>query len=398
MQRIDNLTGLRAFAAMLVVIHHFAYNEGVRPLGIVKLVDHWVWGVDIFFVLSGFILAYNYLPSRRTVFDWAAFRYFIVRRFARVYPLHLVTFLVFVGIWFAAQRSGRQIVPADVDNTARTAIENVLLIHAWGLDKKVSWNFVSWSISAEWFAYLFLIPLCAHLLSRISRVACGIVVLVAWLLLCVYCALYRDGDLGLTTWSVLRIAPQFIAGYWLYRVLKTWVVSDLPMCVSLVALMALMCAPVTYPVLLLPLILVLIGGLANGGLIGTALFGNRVMVFLGEISFSIYLLHPILQIACNQVVRALHVPAGAISALAILLAELLVVVAGATLAYYLIELPARRAIVARVQGRRGDASAGQPAQLKQAAQSSPAQDTPTPPAEERVAPAQGTVTPTASAP
>jgi peptidoglycan/LPS O-acetylase OafA/YrhL len=352
MKKIDNLTGLRAFAALLVVVHHFADNEGVLPLGIVKLVDNWVWGVDIFFVLSGFILAYTYLPSRQTTFGWADYRSFLIKRFARVYPLHLVTFLLFVAMWFAARRVGHEFAHSDVAYTASTAVENVLLIQAWGLDKQISWNFVSWSISAEWFAYLFLIPLCAKVLSRISRAACGAIVLLSWLTFCGYCFFFNHGDIGLTTFGVLRIVPQFIAGYWLFRLLKTWKVGEFTMCVSLIALIALMCLPTTWPVLLLPLILLVIAGLANEGVVGKALFGNRVAIFLGEISFSIYLVHPILQIGCNQVVRKLHLSPSAPMALAILLVELCVVVLGGALGFYLIEVPARRAIVAKAQAWR----------------------------------------------
>ncbi|APA84114.1 acyltransferase [Paraburkholderia sprentiae WSM5005] len=224
-------------------------------------------------MLSGFILAYTYLPSRETVFGWAEYRSFIVKRFARVYPLHLATFLVFVGLCFAAKRIGHEFAHSDVDYTARTAVENLLLLHAWGLENKLSWNFVSWSISAEWFAYLFLFPLCAKVLSRLPRVTCGVVVLACWLMLCVYCFLYNDGDVGLTTFGVLRIVPQFMAGYWLFRLVKTWEVGEVAMCVGLVALMILMCLPTTLPFMLLPPILLVIAGLASGGVIGKAVFG-----------------------------------------------------------------------------------------------------------------------------
>ncbi|MGF6922146.1 peptidoglycan/LPS O-acetylase OafA/YrhL [Paraburkholderia sp. 40] len=74
--------------------------------------------------------------------------------------------------------------------------------------REASWNFVSWSISAEWFAVLFLFSLCARVLSRLSRVTFGVIVLVCWLTLCVYCFLYNDGDVGLTTFGVLRIVLQ----------------------------------------------------------------------------------------------------------------------------------------------------------------------------------------------
>ncbi|CAB3796223.1 acyltransferase family protein [Paraburkholderia fynbosensis] len=350
-KKIDNLTGLRAFAAFLVVVRHFADNEGLSPLGIVKLVDNWVWGVDIFFVLSGFILAYTYLPSRETAFGWGVYRSFIVKRFARVYPLHLATFLVFVGLWFAATRLGHDFAHNDVDYTARTAVENVLLVHAWGPAKKLSWNFVSWSISAEWFAYLFLFPLCANVLSRLSRMTCGVIVLVCWFAL--YGLYFNDGDLGVHTFGALRIVPEFLAGYWLFRAVKTCEIGEVVMCFSLVALVALMSLPTTWPLLLLPLILLVIAGLANGGVVGKALFGNRVAVFLGEISFSIYLTHSILRFVCNQVVRKLHVSHSLTVALVVLVVELGVVVVGGALGYYLIEVPARRAIVGNVQAWRG---------------------------------------------
>jgi peptidoglycan/LPS O-acetylase OafA/YrhL len=351
MQKIDNLTGLRAFAALLVVVHHFADNEGLSPLGLVKLAGNWLWGVDIFFVLSGFILAYTYLPSRETAFGWGVYRSFIVKRFARIYPLHLVTFLIVAGMWFAAKRVGHDFVHNAVDYTAVTAVENLLLVHAWGPVEKLSWNFVSWSISAEWFAYLFLFPLCANVLSRLSRVTCGVIVLVCWLAL--YCLFFSDGDLGVHAFGSLRIVPEFIAGYWLFRAVKTCEVGEVMMCFSLVALVALMSLPTTYPLLLLPLILLVIAGLAKGGPVGKALFGNRVTVFLGEISFSIYLTHTILRFACNQVVRKLQVSHSMTVALVVLLVELGVVVVAGALGYYLIEVPARRAIVAKAQAWRG---------------------------------------------
>ncbi|MEM5332235.1 acyltransferase, partial [Paraburkholderia sp. JHI2823] len=261
------------------------------------------------------------------------------------------------GLSFVAKRIGHEFAHSDVEYTARTAVENVLLVQAWGLEHKLSWNFVSWSISAEWFAYLFLFPLCARVLSQLSRVTCGVIVLVCWLTLCAYCFLYNDGDVGLTTFGVLRIVPQFIAGYWLFRLVKTWEVGDVAMCVGLVALMILMCVPTTLPFMLLPVILLVIAGLANGGVIGNALFGNRVAVFLGEISFSIYLIHPILQIACNQVVKQLYVPQTPGVAMLILVVELGVVVAGGALGYYLIELPARRAFIAKARAWRTRAAA-----------------------------------------
>jgi peptidoglycan/LPS O-acetylase OafA/YrhL len=89
----------------------------------------------------------------------------------------------------------------------------------------------------------------------------------------------------------------------------------------------------------------IIAGLATGGLVGNAMFGNRAAVFLGEISFSIYLIHPVVQIACNQLVRRLHLPGSPTVGLTVLVAELFAVVVGGGLRYCAIEVPARRRIV-----------------------------------------------------
>ncbi|MDH6150535.1 MULTISPECIES: hypothetical protein [Paraburkholderia] len=63
---------LRAFAALPAVVHHFADNEGCCHSASCNSSITRVWGVDIFFVLSGFILAWTYLPSCETTFGSAA--------------------------------------------------------------------------------------------------------------------------------------------------------------------------------------------------------------------------------------------------------------------------------------------------------------------------------------
>src|SRR5947209_20217313 len=90
------LTGLRFMAALLVVIHHYFgiatgdYGQRADPR-VPTLIAAAFVGVNIFFILSGFILAYNYLDAdgqlRITCRDfWAA-------RFARIYPVYVLAFL-----------------------------------------------------------------------------------------------------------------------------------------------------------------------------------------------------------------------------------------------------------------------------------------------------------------
>lgn len=91
--RLDAITGLRFFAALHVVLFHYA----VRTLGATSAVAGHVVsfgfvGVSFFFVLSGFILAYSYAP--RAAEGAVAPRPFYASRVARIYPLYLAALLI----------------------------------------------------------------------------------------------------------------------------------------------------------------------------------------------------------------------------------------------------------------------------------------------------------------
>ncbi|MGQ7936126.1 acyltransferase family protein [Paraburkholderia sp. D1E] len=346
MRKIDTLTGLRAFAALLVVIYHYSDNAGVVGLGLTHITKHWVWGVDIFFVLSGYILSYTYIPTyRENSFNLGSYGAFITKRIARIYPLHLATFLIVVVMWLTAVRSGHEFAHSQVIYTMRSAVENLLMVHAWGLESQISWNFVSWSISAEWFAYLFLFPLCVLVLQRFKQRVTGVLVVLCWLALCTYSYGYRDVGVGFTTDGFIRIVPEFLAGYWLFRWRHMPRLGDLDIIYALAALAYFSVADWPSWMLLLPVVMVLISGVAYGRRMSRAIFGNCVTVFLGEISFSIYLIHPVVQIVCNQMVRSSRIQNIGDYAGAILLAEIGLVVAAGAICHFVIELPCRHFIV-----------------------------------------------------
>ena len=111
--RLDSLTGLRFFAAYMVLMHHFT-NFAQLPL-----IWHWygfgTTGVTFFFVLSGFVLTWSFVPS-----DTAPRFYW--RRFARVWPLHLVTTIVAVPVFYMWR---------DVPMDWTGVLLSVFLLHAW---------------------------------------------------------------------------------------------------------------------------------------------------------------------------------------------------------------------------------------------------------------------------
>ncbi|NES15525.1 MULTISPECIES: acyltransferase [Micromonospora] len=143
--RLPSLTGLRWIAALLVFGFHVGTMRIIAEPDVKAVVDRTfalgLSGVEFFFVLSGFVLVWSYRDGepRRT---------FLRRRLAKIYPNHLVTFVVALAVafWFADP------VPPWA------ALGNLFLVQAWiPLDGYFySVNNVSWSLSCELAFYLCL--------------------------------------------------------------------------------------------------------------------------------------------------------------------------------------------------------------------------------------------------
>lgn len=142
-QKLDALTALRFFAAAMIVIGHAHPLFGSLGIADAAPLEQ---GVSFFFVLSGFILAYNYpvLAGR------AAVRRFWLARFARIWPLHAVMLILWIALIF---NFDRQSYFPGAEGLARLAA-NVLLLQAWVplSGWSPSFNGVAWSLSAEFFS------------------------------------------------------------------------------------------------------------------------------------------------------------------------------------------------------------------------------------------------------
>jgi len=135
--RLDSLTGLRFFAAWMVVIHHFA-NFAALPV-LWRYQGFGATGVSFFFVLSGFVLTWSFVPSDTPPrFYW--------RRFARIWPLHVVTTLLALPVFYTMRDQ-------PYDWTAITL--SFLLLHAWvpTATTYFAGNPASWTLSCEMFFY-----------------------------------------------------------------------------------------------------------------------------------------------------------------------------------------------------------------------------------------------------
>ena len=135
---------------MAVVLYHIDNYLDHRFSGAgLGFVHRGYLGVEFFFILSGFILAHVYggaLSSGR--FD---LRDYIVKRFARIYPLHLATLIGVAALYAVSTRAGYDF--GRVQPLASLA-PHAALLHAFGTTSDLFWNQPSWSVSAEFAAYL----------------------------------------------------------------------------------------------------------------------------------------------------------------------------------------------------------------------------------------------------
>ena len=298
-RQLAGLTTLRFFAAYWIVLHHL--DDGVRPNldAMSQLLRKGYLAVDIFFILSGFILCHVYWR------DGAAGRLdywnFLSKRLARIYPMHLFT-MVLIGLVVAVGT----LTGVRVDDTAhlRNVVANLLLIHAWGTTPGLSWNAPSWSISAEWFAYL-LFPLALAAALRLRRKPVTFVTFaIVWLLASVFLTRRLTG-MGLfhlqDEYAMFRIAPEFCLGCALYTLGRSYALGARTTAVAATIVAAAMLAGAHLGVADIALVLCgaalvfLLAETSRNGSLGW--LAHPRLVYLGEISYSTYMIHGPIQVA-----------------------------------------------------------------------------------------------------
>ncbi|HEX7883630.1 MAG TPA: acyltransferase [Afipia sp.] len=344
---IASLTGIRALAAFLVLFLHADQNI---PIGLshIGAVSRGYLGVDLFFLLSGFILTYVYFDSmgRPTGRKFAIFMW---HRFIRLYPVHIAVLAALVMIVLSAGRLGLNLRSPEAFTFSALPWQ-VLLVHAWGVTDQMSWNVPSWSISAEWFAYLCF-PLVAFGLGRIRDPR--MLLVIAVISLGAAALIFSMAGWGLSgAWiapsALVRISGSFVCGAALCRYAVMHRALERKSILTDAAAMATLAAFLVLPSFGMPdfaliaLLAVFIATLAMSRGITARLFSLAPMVWLGEISYSLYMVHfPVLR-ALGIVFKLERVAAmGPVAAIAIYAFAIGVCVAAAAVLYYAVERPLR---------------------------------------------------------
>jgi peptidoglycan/LPS O-acetylase OafA/YrhL len=278
------LTSLRGIAAVTVLLHHcsflaFNFAGGAPP---------WLWrrgslAVDLFFFLSGFVLTHVYgrrLGERR---NGRAIGRFLWARFCRIYPASLFTAIVFV----LAFTAGHLLFPASASFTRQLIAALLLMQVPWLNDVVI--NGPSWSISAEWYAYL-LFP---FVVLRVCRLR-GRPALALFIALLTAIAVNHTISLFVSGWGALaRALPEFTVGVFAYRFYSERLYRNifekdatLIGVVAIVAAAFLTGAPDGLIVILL--LAFLLAWACNSGRMAP-IINAKPLCWLGEVSYSVYI-------------------------------------------------------------------------------------------------------------
>ncbi|WGM20719.1 acyltransferase [Paenarthrobacter sp. OM7] len=358
-RRLDALTGLRFYAALLVFAFHISLSRFylgdsglVEPLQFILKNGGW-FGVTFFFILSGFVLMWSAragdTPGR-----------FIWRRIAKIVPNHAVTFFIALAIGGLGA------------STIGEAVANLLLVHAWipADTAFFSINHPSWSLSAELFFYLafpFVLPLVnripRHRLLLIGAALIGLITLAP-----LAAGLLPAGELfgpnhaqsplfGASIpqiWAVYALPPvrllEFALGMLAARAVRERNLPTIPLGPSLL-LAALgyggsLFLPITWQMdaaYVIPVLLLVIAAAQDTSPPG--IFASPAAVRLGELSFAFYMVHDIILTLTRTIVGPATLQP--LPAAITILAAFVLSLGCAHLLWRLVEVPSNNALRSR---------------------------------------------------
>jgi peptidoglycan/LPS O-acetylase OafA/YrhL len=313
-----SLEGLRGIAALIVALFH-AWDSAVTSP---SLVQHGWLFVDLFFVISGFVMSHAYRNNLTSKSDFGSF---LIKRFGRLYPLHLITLIVFIfaeHLLQFAKHVASQLGHPIGSNPANFSLVDVpsifyrsLLLHGIGLKGDYNYNAPSWSISTEFWTYI-VFGLSLWLMAKNNRSTQRW----TWGMLCVsgICVCLVAGKTSLAildgyAWS--RCIYSFFLGALLpecrdklspRKTVTAWSQIAMLIISILLVIMADEKSRLTFFVPLAFAALVLSLSFDTGP--AHALFASKSAIFLGKISYSIYMTHSIMLVFLNPIGSILPEP------------------------------------------------------------------------------------------
>lgn len=289
------MTGIRGVAAIIIVIYHYGKFH-LDHVSDVWDIPHGYLPVDLFFMLSGFVIGYVYRDNLHPEFS-SSYGNFLVKRFARLYPAYIVISALY-ALKIALGLTGEETFARfDWFDT----VGNLLLLTGWGLNIYPLIG-VSWASSAELGSYFAAPVLMKYTLEKNPHwcIACVVIALISIYLISAS-GQGSSGPLDVVDRNSVLPLCRAIIGFTLGLATLRFAVyldrlSAIVQDVLVIAILASMIALAVFTTEDLPIYLLFvpfIAVLSRDGRVAQALFGNRLAYHLGVISYSIYLFHPL---------------------------------------------------------------------------------------------------------
>ncbi|MGV3741903.1 MAG: acyltransferase family protein [Burkholderiaceae bacterium] len=325
---IQSLEGLRGIAALIVALYHL--KIGTEYVSVLK--NGYLF-VDLFFVLSGFVICASYFSRMNTMQD---FKPFVIRRFGRLFPLLIFSTVLFVLltnlIVFAKKLAVAYGYGGFLNNpdaltylvpSAAEILSTVTLTHSLGLFDDLILNTPSWSISTEFYTYLLFAGVCLILPARKRLPAFGVIAAIGmavtvWASVSVHDCLNHGGCMGVTyDYGFLRCVYSFFLGALLYHFSRAVTLPHAAfqaLGLTILAILFSLLAPMPSLAFVFPFAFaLLILSLAEDKGALAQVLKMRPFQILGQRSYSIYMLHmPLVLVFENIAKRVDGVLAGAV--------------------------------------------------------------------------------------
>ena len=289
---IPALTSLRFFAALYVCLFHISvFSQLDAHSWLNNFFSSGYMAVDFFFILSGFILSHNYAESiANKTFSYFSF---LSKRIARVYPVHLITlFIMMLCAFFLSYIL--EIGDFFEDQNTSNFLQNIIMVHSWFGEENNSYNKPSWSISVEFFAYIifpFLI-MGKRYLSFLNYSIIALILFFGAYGLEFFFG-YKTSDIGISN-NILRVSSEFLFGIILYFFFTEYecklnhirhlvIAGLLTIACLFIVEMKLFAVPIAGWIILL------LADLHRQG--KETWLSHRVCVYLGQVSYSLYMVH-----------------------------------------------------------------------------------------------------------
>ncbi|UEG49535.1 acyltransferase [Ferruginibacter lapsinanis] len=342
--RIDQITFTRFLAAITIVIFH--YGDTIFPFSaesIAFIFKQANVGVSYFFILSGYVMILAY--GNKNKIDAASY---LKNRFARIYPVYLLAIVLFLAYLICRAMT--------IDYTG--LLLNTFVIQSWVPGKALSFNGPGWSLSTEFLFYCSFPFLFNYIYKRYGYKKTALPIILFWLLSQVLLHIVATPDINsgispkghdLVYYFPLMHLNEFLIGnlagsFFMQKLRNKKIRSDIYILLCFIIFILLLkfnhvliLHNGVLAIIFIPIILLFS---VNNGII-TTLFNKKTFIFLGEISYGIYILQKPVYLWMRYFVKTL---AGVTNESVIFYIYFVMLIIVSSLSYLFIETPLREKI------------------------------------------------------